>query len=220
MSGSVSSAAGSTVLISTTPTPLRGRLVLVTPAWPAKAPSVTATLCADFVGVLDGLLVTSAAVTAVGCSVAVQSVAGTVVTLQAAGGRDGEIASVSIVARVGDGSARVAMVLLPIVQLASDPPLPGGGAVNSPLVAAGVNQATATTIPAGTSVFASGAGGGVLPSGPSNRCDVANRIGAALLVYPPVGGTIETGALNAPVRVEAGGSAVFTSYDGIAWTAR
>jgi hypothetical protein len=85
--------------------------------------------------------------------------------------------------------------------------------VGAGLSAAGVNQTTALALTTDESVVTSvGTGMGVmLRSSSSQR--ILNRGANPLLVYPPVGGSIEARPVNSPVSVPVGGSALFVSSD-------
>ena len=96
------------------------------------------------------------------------------------------------------------------------------GRVNlAALSAAGTTQATGTAITAQVNTFttvAAGAGA-TLPSSAAIGSEVVifNRGANALLVYPPSGGSIESGAANAAVSVAAGGTARFTRETTTQW---
>lgn len=81
------------------------------------------------------------------------------------------------------------------------------------LVAVGATQALALPLAAKFNVFATVAAtlGAVLPFGVSRNDEVGVRNGGAnaLTVYPPIGGSINGGAVNAGVSVAAGASARF-----------
>jgi len=81
------------------------------------------------------------------------------------------------------------------------------GTVNDGLTAAGTTQATALLISGDLNVFstvASGAGC-ILPVGGENDTySIINDGANALLIYPPVGGTINGGAVNASASLAAG----------------
>jgi hypothetical protein len=79
--------------------------------------------------------------------------------------------------------------------------------------AAGRSQADCPMLAAAVNVIAQvAAGTGVmLPVQP--RTTVVNRGSSELNVYPPVGGRIEFGALNAAAQLPAGGAATFVTAD-------
>lgn len=81
--------------------------------------------------------------------------------------------------------------------------------------AAGRSQADGATLAASVTVVSNDAeGAGVkLPSQP--RTTVVNRGSVRLNVYPPSGGRIEGGTLNAAAQLPAGGAATFVTADNI-----
>ena len=95
------------------------------------------------------------------------------------------------------------------------------GVVVTGLSAAGTTQATAAICPGDTNVFAtvvSGAGCqvGTLSVGdtltilcPCDEYIIANHGANALLVYPPVGGAINNGTVNAAISIAANTSVLF-----------
>ena len=105
------------------------------------------------------------------------------------------------------------------VYLSSGPKAPG--VLTTETVAAlGTNQATAAPIGLGfTLVTGANATVGVeLPVAPAGAvCEVKNGAAAALLVYPPAGGTINGIAANGALSMAANTSAVFRSLNGTAW---
>lgn len=85
----------------------------------------------------------------------------------------------------------------------------------SGLSAAGTTQATATPVTTDIAMFGTVA----LSTGAVLKSDIGvktvfNGGANALLVYPPVGGTINAGAANASFSVAIGKSAQFVSHDG------
>lgn len=73
------------------------------------------------------------------------------------------------------------------------------GTVNSVFTALGSTQGTAPQLPADINyVTTGGAGTGVLlpAMNPGDSVNVFNKTGAALLIYPPVGGVINALAIN------------------------
>lgn len=85
------------------------------------------------------------------------------------------------------------------------------------VAAAGSSQATATSLTANCSNVTSGSGGVIL--GPSEVRDpvlIVNNSGGTVSVYPPVGGTINGGTLNAAFSLTNGKAlsinAVGTNY--------
>lgn len=102
-----------------------------------------------------------------------------------------------------------------------------GGLVNNVTAAGSSSQTTATLLSLGSNqvVTTGGANTGViLPPGngagdvlaPGDWMRVANYVsGNAILVYPPLGGKIQNGSLNAAFSVGALKTAEFTSIDGL-----
>lgn len=97
------------------------------------------------------------------------------------------------------------------------------GTVATGLSAAGSTQATAAPIVEDFSVFSTvAAGQGAILPAQSDRLDsyeVANLGANALLVYPPVGGTINALAANAGFSVAAGKVASFKKVNGTLYIA-
>ena len=89
------------------------------------------------------------------------------------------------------------------------------------VAAAGTTQATATPIVSSLSnVTTVGAGSGViLPagSGAARMVVFNNQATNALLVYPPLGGTIGAGAANAGFSVPANKAVWLVTADGVFW---
>lgn len=84
------------------------------------------------------------------------------------------------------------------------------GRVANTLTATGTTQTDALLLPATVNVFtttASGTGARLPPFEVSAGFIVANLGANALLLYPPVGGTINGGAANAAVSIAAGKTA-------------
>ena len=89
------------------------------------------------------------------------------------------------------------------------------------LTAAGTTQATAAICPGDTNVFTTVAAGsgcqlGTLSVGdtltilcPGDEYIIANHGANALLVYPPVGGAINNGTVNAAISIAANTSVLF-----------
>lgn len=99
------------------------------------------------------------------------------------------------------------------------------GSVRTGVTAAGNSQATATAITNSTTVFSTVAAstGAVLPTGcvAGDLLTVVNLGANSLSVYPPVGGTVQTGAANAAFAVGAGKTAQFrcVADAGLTWVA-
>jgi len=109
---------------------------------------------------------------------------------------------------------------------AGDPPLLAQnttGNVADGLTALGSTQATALLITEEANVFTTvaAATGAILRGdlGPGDEQEVANYGANALLVYPPIGGTIQNGATNAGFSVAANKTARFRSRNGLNFTA-
>lgn len=88
------------------------------------------------------------------------------------------------------------------------------GDVADGLTAVGTTQANALQLSAANNVVTTAAAstGVRLPAmSVGDAVEVANLGANALLVYPPVGGTIQGGAANAGFSVPAGKTAVFTA---------
>lgn len=95
----------------------------------------------------------------------------------------------------------------------------GGSVTSTGLSAAGATQATATAITADMSVFgtvASGTGAILPGTNGASRYVVRNGGANALLVYAPVGGTMN-GTSNGSVSVATSTNAMFVSTDGTNW---
>jgi hypothetical protein len=93
----------------------------------------------------------------------------------------------------------------------------GGTVLSTGLSAAGATQATATAITADISVFgtvASGTGAILPGTNGASRYVVRNGGANALLVYAPVGGTMN-GTLNGSVSVAASTNAMLISTNGV-----
>lgn len=93
-------------------------------------------------------------------------------------------------------------------------------AVASALTAAGTTQATALALTAQESILttvASGSGARLPFLGIGVEVVVRNRGANALLVYPPTGGSIESGATNASVSVAAAATARLTPNTTTHW---
>ena len=96
-----------------------------------------------------------------------------------------------------------------------------GGDMGIALVAAGTTQATALAVVNDINIFstvAAGAGA-ILPTFGSAFVTVFNNGANALLVYPPVGGSVNQAALNTAFSVAAGKSCTFQTPDGMTWVA-
>lgn len=94
------------------------------------------------------------------------------------------------------------------------------GSFASGLSGAGTTQADATAIAADVSMFGTVA----LNAGARLPVDIGEKVvfnGGAnpLLVYPPVGGTVNAGAANASFSVAAGKAAWFLSHNGLTFVA-
>jgi hypothetical protein len=89
------------------------------------------------------------------------------------------------------------------------------------LTATGTNQATAYPLWPGNTqheftTVASGTGA-LLPSAIPSTISVHNAGANALLIYPPVGGTIDGGSVNAPATVAAGATSTFWVAEPLSW---
>lgn len=97
------------------------------------------------------------------------------------------------------------------------------GRVAAGLTATGANQGAALPLVHALSVFSTVAAstGALLPAKASvgDRFEVSNHGANALLVYPPVGGTIGTGAANASFSVAVNTTRAFRKVSATAWTA-
>jgi len=94
----------------------------------------------------------------------------------------------------------------------------GAAVTTGTLMAAGTSQATAAALPNTINVVTSTPSGAgvILPAG--GQCVVENKDPAnALLVYPPAGAAIGSGATNAPAQIVPGGTAVFSSINATQW---
>ena len=96
------------------------------------------------------------------------------------------------------------------------------GDVATSLTASTTTQATATAITADVSVFTTVASTGavILPSG--GAADILIMKGQAtnaLIVFPPVGGTINNGSANASYSQAVSKCARYVTADGVAWFA-
>ena len=82
-------------------------------------------------------------------------------------------------------------------------------------------QATAASISVGITAFNTVGiwGSAVLRNEGAARMTVLNGGANALSVFPPLGGTINVGAVNAAVAVPAGKLASFLTIDGLNWYA-
>lgn len=96
-----------------------------------------------------------------------------------------------------------------------------GGDVQIAITALGATQATATPITGDiVQVTVAAAATGVqLAQLGSAYVQVFNGAANAVLVYPPVGSTINAGAANAGFSIPAGKAASFVTGDGIFWIA-
>ena len=88
-------------------------------------------------------------------------------------------------------------------------------------VANGTTQATATPITAGIVAFGTvGTGGSsILRNEGAARMTVFNGGANVMSVFPPLGGTINMGTVNAAVPVPVGRVASFLTIDGANWYA-
>lgn len=104
------------------------------------------------------------------------------------------------------------------------------GRVADDLTATGSTQGTALPLPADinrvtTAAASTGvilpplATGGTLGIRPGDEIIVINSGANAVLVYPPVGGTVNALSANAGFSVAAGGRAQFTTTNGLAYFA-
>ncbi len=92
------------------------------------------------------------------------------------------------------------------------------GTCTDSLVATGSTQGTALALPSDVNVFTTVAAStgcilGASPA-PGDEIIVTNLGANALLVYPPVGGTVQTGGTNAGFSVAASKSAKFIARPG------
>lgn len=94
----------------------------------------------------------------------------------------------------------------------------GQDAVSTPQTATGTTQATAFAIASKFTLFGTvgASSGAILPT--RGRVLVVNNGANALSVYPPVGGNINGGTLNAAFSVTNAKSALFES-NGLTWFA-
>jgi hypothetical protein len=84
------------------------------------------------------------------------------------------------------------------------------------------SQANALILPSDLCVFTTVAlnSGAILPTGsPGDIYEIANHGANPLLVYPPVGGTISTGGVNASFSVPVGKLATFVCLSGQGYAA-
>lgn len=92
------------------------------------------------------------------------------------------------------------------------------GTCTDSLIATGSTQATALLLPSDVNVvITTAASTGVILAAnpaPGDEIVVANLGANALLVYPPLGGTIQGGSTNAGFSVAAGKSAKFVARTG------
>ena len=88
-------------------------------------------------------------------------------------------------------------------------------------VANGTTQATASSISAGITTFVTvGVGGSaVLRNEGAARMTIFNGGANALSVFPPLGGTVNVGVVNAAVSVPVGKLSSFLTIDGLNWYA-
>ena len=94
------------------------------------------------------------------------------------------------------------------------------GDVATAQTAAGTTQADAFALSADTTMFGTvGAGAGAILRAVPGRQMIYNGGANACLVYPPVGGTINSGAANASFSVATTKSAQFYSADGVTFVA-
>jgi len=96
------------------------------------------------------------------------------------------------------------------------------GDVATGLTASTTTQATATAITADVSVFTTVASTGavILPSGGAADILIMNgQATNALIVFPPIGGTINGGSTNASYSQAVSKCARYVTADGLAWYA-
>lgn len=88
------------------------------------------------------------------------------------------------------------------------------------VAAAGSSQATATSLTSNFSIVTSGGAGGVIitEKHAPTAVAVASGAGGTITVYPPVGGTINSGSANAGFAVAVGKQALFIPA-GLNWIA-
>jgi hypothetical protein len=88
------------------------------------------------------------------------------------------------------------------------------------LTGAGSTQGAAAVLAADVNLFttvAVGTGAVLTDGAVGTWLKVLNRGASPLLVYPPAGGAIDAGALNAPVTVVVGGGAIFWRNSSTQW---
>jgi hypothetical protein len=111
---------------------LRGQFVpSMVPSWPAKDPSDTIDLAADFSFLTGGVVLDSIVALSSGCVITTHTLRGTVAVLRIIGGVDGTPGIVSITASYGGGQVRTKFLRMPVVAQA--PTLVGGGASPPPV---------------------------------------------------------------------------------------
>jgi len=96
------------------------------------------------------------------------------------------------------------------------------GDVATSLTASTTTQATATAITADVSVFTTVASTGavILPSGGAADILIMNNQATnALIVFPPIGGTINGGSANASYSQAVSKCACYVTADGLNWYA-
>jgi hypothetical protein len=96
------------------------------------------------------------------------------------------------------------------------------GMLTNNATATGSTQGTAYALPSDFVVFttvATGTGAILPKASPTDWYTVVNHGANALLVYPPTGGTISTGATNAGFTVGAGKTAQFQAISSINFAA-
>jgi hypothetical protein len=98
----------------------------------------------------------------------------------------------------------------------------GGNTLVTGMVGAGTTQATATVLPLADYIcFATVAAGSgaILTAGGASEINVYNGGANSLAVYPPVGGNMDQGTVNASFAVAAGKNCLFQTPDSINWFA-
>lgn len=101
---------------------------------------------------------------------------------------------------------------------AGEASLIGQDPASTGLTAAGSTQATAFAIVSSFSIFGTAAGstGAILPNAPGIFFVANNGTGQTITLYPPVGGNINGGTLNASISIPNNKSAIAIS-NGLTW---
>ena len=91
------------------------------------------------------------------------------------------------------------------------------GTTTARVAPSGSTQADATPITATTSILLPGAAGGGVVMTDAGTYRIVNRAGVDVPLYPNPGGAIEQQAINVPVAIGAGETAVLASPDALIW---